>query len=139
MRAVTTCGAIIRNEAGEILILLRSASDARRPVRWDLPGGHADAGETLEDALKREVLEEIGLKVGDNAPKLWHAFSDTFDNEVSVNWLFFRVEVSGSQVTLSPEHSEFRWVGIDEAIELIDYEPKKRALVYIREHDLLNE
>lgn len=136
MKTVTTCGAIVRDESGKILILLRSATDVRRPIRWDLPGGHAESGETLEEALRRELFEETGMKLTGAASKLLHAFSATFDG-LSVNWLFFEAIVNDKQVALSSEHSEFKWVNIDQAIELIDYEPKRRALVYIQENQLL--
>ena len=44
-------------------ILLCHRSPGRRwyPDVWDLPGGHVEVGESSADALKRELLEELGV------------------------------------------------------------------------------
>ena len=47
---------------GRILLQLRSASKDIQPGRWDTAvGGHVDPGETVVQALYREVCEELGL------------------------------------------------------------------------------
>ncbi len=58
---VSAVGAIATDPNGQILLLVR----ARDPGRglYGLPGGFVDVGETLEEALEREVLEEVQLKV----------------------------------------------------------------------------
>ena len=49
-------------ENGKLLLVER----AKEPLQgyWSLPGGIVEAGEKLEDAIRREVLEETGLEVG---------------------------------------------------------------------------
>jgi len=51
-------GAIVRNEAGQILFMLRADNG-----KWDLPAGSIDPGETPAQAIVREVREETGLLV----------------------------------------------------------------------------
>jgi mutator protein MutT len=55
---VPSVAAIIRNEAGQILFLVRADNGL-----WDLPAGAIDPGETPAQAVVREVREETGLIV----------------------------------------------------------------------------
>ncbi|WP_445395110.1 NUDIX domain-containing protein [Streptomyces sp. LE64] len=55
-------GAVISNTEGEVLLLHRAADDYLGGL-WELPSGGVDAGETLTEALHREVAEETGLTV----------------------------------------------------------------------------
>lgn len=136
MKTVVTCGAIVLNNAREVLVLRRSDTDERRPGQWDLPGGHVEYGESFEVALRREVTEETGLDIGDTEPRLVYASSAAFD-EVSVTWLFFVAKSPETDVLVSPEHDEYKWVGLDEAIDLIEYDRKRNALEFVRDNNLL--
>jgi len=51
---------IITNLSGDVLLLSHSYG----PDVWSLPGGGVDAGEDPEHAARREVYEELGLKLG---------------------------------------------------------------------------
>ena len=53
--------AIIRNSKGEILVTLRKQEPAKGTL--DLPGGFTEIGETSEEGVVREVMEETNLKV----------------------------------------------------------------------------
>ncbi len=54
-------GAVIWNRRGEI-VLIRRAKPPRLD-EWSIPGGHLEWGESLKDAVTREVLEETGLSI----------------------------------------------------------------------------
>ncbi len=67
------------NPQGEIYLQKRAASKRIQPGRWDTSvGGHVDFGETVEQALRREVREEIGLV--DFEPV--HLFNYVYDSTV---------------------------------------------------------
>ncbi len=52
----------IFNSDGDLLLQKRSAKKDIQPGKWDTAvGGHVDYGETTEEALRREVLEELGI------------------------------------------------------------------------------
>ncbi|GAA0432182.1 NUDIX hydrolase [Streptomyces luteireticuli] len=58
----TVVGAVIADADGKVLLLHRPADDYLGGL-WELPSGGVDAGETLVEALRREVTEETGLTV----------------------------------------------------------------------------
>ena len=60
-RVVACVGAVVRDAEGAFL-LVRRARDPQAG-RWSLPGGRVEPGETLEEALAREVWEETGYEV----------------------------------------------------------------------------
>lgn len=53
---------VIFNALGEILVALRPSHKLQGGL-WEFPGGKIEANETAEQALKREILEEVGLHV----------------------------------------------------------------------------
>ncbi len=64
-----TVDAIIESPNGEIVLVERKYT----PLGWALPGGFVDPGESLLEAVKREALEETGLKV--LVRSLFHVYS----------------------------------------------------------------
>ena len=116
---------LLRNKEGKYLLLQRNP--AKYPevgAKWDIVGGRIDIGAPLLENLKREAKEEAGLEIL-GEPKLITA-QDILKADKHVVRLTYLGEASGD-VVLSEEHSEFRWLSIEEFKKL---EPMDR---YIKE------
>jgi 8-oxo-dGTP diphosphatase len=60
-RSILAASAVIRDGSGRVLLVKRGHEPAKG--LWSLPGGSVEEGETLSQAVVREVLEETGLHV----------------------------------------------------------------------------
>jgi 8-oxo-dGTP pyrophosphatase MutT (NUDIX family) len=52
----------------QLLLVRKSLDDPNQPGKWEVPGGRMDFGEEVDEHLKREVLEEVGLQVRPGMP-----------------------------------------------------------------------
>jgi ADP-ribose pyrophosphatase YjhB (NUDIX family) len=114
MKRVTAAGGIVINEDGEILLMYRRS-------KWDLPKGHLDKGETLEQCAIREVGEETGLKSLKIVRPIGiteHQYFNHYNNEDEIketHWFEMRATKNES---LQPQEEEsiewIRWVPADE-------------------------
>lgn len=77
MKILQIAVGIIRNDAGEIYITQRAA-DAHMANKWEFPGGKIESGETAEEAMIRELEEEVGITASEPQlfDKLEYAFPD---------------------------------------------------------------
>ena len=98
-------GLLVRD--GEVLLGRRSDGREWLPGAWDVFGGHIDAGETPEDALRRELLEELGVHAtGMRELGLLEAQDHGWRLR-----LFAVAAWSGEPANRQPEeHAELRWM-----------------------------
>ena len=85
-RTITVSAAVV--ERDDAFLLTRRAADAHLAGRWEFPGGKREPGETGEQALAREIREELGCEADIGALLLTteHAYPD-----VHVRLEFFAV------------------------------------------------
>ena len=104
-------GVVIRD--GCVLLVHRPAYDD-----WTLPKGKLDAGESWQEAARREVEEETGLRceLGDEAGRTHYTDSRGRDKEVR----YYRMQPVGEPFPQN-EVDEVRWVPLDEAPALLSY------------------
>ena len=67
MLPVHVAVAVIQDAAGRVL-LTRRAEDVHQGGRWEFPGGKVENGESLSQALHREIREELGIEVSTHQP-----------------------------------------------------------------------
>jgi mutator protein MutT len=73
---------------GRILACRRRA-DQPHPLKWEFPGGKAEAGETPEEALARELREELGIEAGPTREITRYEFAYPGKNPILL--IFFEV------------------------------------------------
>jgi 8-oxo-dGTP diphosphatase len=91
---------------GERVLVIKRGPLARLPGYWAPLSGTLEPGETQEEALVREVHEEVGLRVSPVA-KVWE--SQTDDGKFRLHW--WMAEAEEDEVVMDPgEVSDVRWV-----------------------------
>ena len=117
-------GALILDGKGRVFVHRRGWDRSFLPGCWDVVGGHVEPGETLLEALAREVREETGWTVT-GTPAHVHTLDwleDEADPTSRRREFDFLVAVEGdlSRPRLEwPQHVEWRWIGPNET-ELLD-------------------
>lgn len=108
---VECAGAIVRDDAGRLLLIRRGRPPA--VGAWSLPGGRIEAGETAAEAAAREVFEETGLRV-EIGPLLITAV--IWDGTYRVQ--DFAATVIDGELRAGDDAAEVRWVDDDELAAL---------------------
>ena len=97
--------AAVIERGGKVLIARRKKGD-RFEGLWEFPGGKIEAGESPEECLRRELLEELGVEI--EAPEFM--CSVLFETSgISIELMAFRTSLLAGEVR-SHDHDEVCWV-----------------------------
>lgn len=127
---------VVFDEHNKVLLIRRSASDVRRPLEWDMPGGFVEEGESYITATAREIREETGLVVPERDINIVWADS-AYTDYGNVVWIYFVARAKHGAIKLSDEHDKSIWVTLDEALKHVTYPLQHGVLKYIKSHKLL--
>ncbi|UDI79058.1 NUDIX hydrolase [Staphylococcus taiwanensis] len=117
MKDLKVVYALIQNEEGNVLLVHNTDGGG-----WSLPGGKVKYGETLVEALKREVREETGLAIEVNDIV---SINEGKSTQMNVHTLFimFKAQVHDytTEIQMKDEISTLGWCSIAEADEKLVY------------------
>ena len=109
-------GALIFNKEGKVFLM----KSHKWKNKFNIPGGHVELGEKMEDALKREIKEETGLDIYDlkflYSPEF--IFGDDFWKKKHFISHDFTCKTDSENVVLSNEGQEYFWVYPEEALKM---------------------
>lgn len=114
MVIAVVCGLILKDD-GRVLAARRSSS-MDLPGKWEFPGGKVEPGETPEEALIREINEELGIlvRISRAMPAHVHHY-----REKSIKLIPFVCSVISGEVRLK-EHQSWSWFHHKE-LETLDW------------------
>ena len=121
-KRIEVVAAIIRDDDGRIFATQRGYGAMKDG--WEFPGGKIEAGETPEDALRREIMEELAVEIAIDG-FLCTVEWDYPDFHLTMHCYWCRVE-SGS-LTLK-EHEAARWLTINQ-LDTVDWLPADKEAI----------
>lgn len=109
MKKITQVVAALIRDGDKFMIFQRPESKTRA-FQWEFVGGKVEDGETLEEGLIRECIEEIGvkIKVGDIFMEVDHTYPD-----IDIHLTLFNAEIAEGDVKMI-EHNDIRCITPDE-------------------------
>ena len=120
---------IYRNTASGLVYLMMKRSPGKYYEHlWQGVAGKIEKGETAVQTIIRELNEETGMKpkrifAADHIASFYDARNDRI-----LMVPIFGVEVENSEVQLSEEHSDYKWVSFEEALTLLTWKGQKEGL-----------
>ena len=110
-KTIRVVGAMIENDEGRYLITQRPPTSSL-PLLWEFPGGKVEPGESDEEALARELREEMGIavEIGEQVMHTHHEYP-TYD----IDFRVFQCHLAsaGAQIRHLRVH-DHRWVTLEE-------------------------
>ncbi|HZK47648.1 MAG TPA: (deoxy)nucleoside triphosphate pyrophosphohydrolase [Atopostipes sp.] len=115
-KIIEVVGAAIIKE--EKVLAMQRSEQMTLPGMWEFPGGKVEADETEQEALIREIKEELNVTIN----ILDYINEASYDYEFgTVQLKVYTAEIISGQITLE-EHSDGKWVTADE-LKNIDWAP----------------
>lgn len=119
------------NEEWQVLLLKRTQTLAGE---WCQVAGSIEEGETAWQAALRELDEETGLTPSTfYSADICEQFYEADRDAITMAPVFVAIIDRDQKVSLNHEHSEYRWVAFNEAIEMVAFGGQRRILRWIED------
>lgn len=135
IKQFVACRAVIVKD-GRVLVIRESNQyeGGNNIGKYDFPGGKIAPGESWQNALQREVKEEVGLAVNIGEPFFvdeWRPI--VAGQQLQIIGIFFICSVEIANIILSQDHDLYQWITPAEAGEYNLIAASRRALEVYRE------
>lgn len=107
MKEIHVVGAAILKD-NKVLAAQRSIK-MKEPLKWEFPGGKVEVGETHQQALIREIYEELGVKISVGS---LIASGSSQVNDKKIVLYVYRAEIAEG-LPCASEHAQLRWLDIN--------------------------
>ena len=104
MKPINVVAAIIKKN-GSYFIAQRN-KEKYMGLKWEFPGGKVDPGETLIEALSREIHEELNINIRVHEKLVQEKYKD---NEINIVLHYFLCSIIDGTIKLN-EHEAMKWV-----------------------------
>ncbi len=120
----------------EVLLLKRNEV---RGGFWNVVNGTLELNESIIECQKRELIEEAGIQNVVHWSNEIYRFNFPYKDYVIVV-IVFTAEVPENQtVVINDEHTEYRWVNFDEALNMLQFDDDKNGLKICQEKLIKSE
>ena len=121
----TVVAALITRNS-KLLVCQRKRNDTH-PLQWEFPGGKVEPGESLAEALTRELREELGVSatIGAEVRRTRHRYRELPDDLLLI---FFRATIEDSALLQNLQFEKYEWAD-PSLLKNYDFLPADKDLV----------
>ena len=121
----TVVAALITRNS-KLLVCQRKRNDTH-PLQWEFPGGKVEPGESLTEALTRELREELGVSatIGAEVHRTRHRYRELPDDLLLI---FFRATIEDSALLQNLQFEKYEWTD-PSLLQNYDFLPADKDLV----------
>ena len=115
------------NKTTELLVHLRAKTKDLHPNTWDTRfGGHVKAGDSLDTAVKKELLEEIGLQINSHKITLGPTYKKlNFPNNEFVTAFFYEFDGDIKELSFKDQEvQQVKWMSVEDITTSMNTETK---------------
>ncbi|MEA2056561.1 MAG: NUDIX domain-containing protein [Patescibacteria group bacterium] len=126
-------GALIFNSQSQLLLTKRGSAAKNEVGKWEIPGGQVEFNETLQQALKREIKEELGIKI--EIIRLLHVVNHIIPQEKQ-HWVsptfICRIKTGTPQILEPKKCEKIDWFNLEEVNHLDLSIATKKDINYLK-------
>jgi 8-oxo-dGTP diphosphatase len=103
-KPVNVVAAVIKR--GDFYLIAKRSKDKYMGLKWEFPGGKVEQNETFQDALSREILEELNVNIEIHNKVAEERYQD---EEINIVLHYYLCKLIDTNIVLS-EHEVIKWV-----------------------------